>query len=310
MRVVFMGTPQFAVSCLEALVASPYEVAAVYTQPDRPSGRGRRLMPSPVKAVAVRHHIPVLQPRSLRDVDAVAHLRSLSPQLLVVAAFGQILPQDMLDVPPQGSLNVHPSLLPRHRGPAPIPAAILAGDEITGVSIMLMDVGMDTGPVLSQQELKIEPQDTTGTLTDRLSGLAAKVLMETIPLWLAGASAPRPQDHAQATYSHIIRKEDGRINWGRPAVEIWRQVRAVQPWPGAYTIWKGALLKIIAATPMTKPAAATPGKVVGLEKPFFLGVQTGDGVLVLHRLQREGRQALAVEEFLKGQRDFVGSLLT
>lgn len=267
-------------------------------------------MPSPVKEVAVRHHIPVLQPRRLRDVDAVAHLRSWSPQVLVVAAFGQILPQGMLDVPPQGSLNVHPSLLPRHRGPAPIPAAILAGDEITGVSIMLMDAGMDTGPVLSQQELKIEPQDTTGTLTDRLSGLAAKVLMETIPLWLAGAMAPQPQDHAQATYSHIIRKEDGRIDWGRPAVEIWRQVRAVQPWPGAYTLWKGALLKIIAATPVAKLVAAAPGKVVGLEKPYLLGVQTGDGVLVLHRLQREGRQALAVEEFLKGQRDFVGSLLT
>lgn len=310
MRLVFMGTPRFAVLILEALLASPHQVVAVYTQPDRPGGRGRRLVPPPVKETALGHNVPVVQPRRLKAADELAHLRSLEPAVLVVAAYGQILPQGVLDIAPRGALNVHPSLLPRHRGPSPIASAILFGDEVTGVSIMLMDAGTDTGPVLSQRAVKIEPRDTTGTLSERLAQLGAELLMETLPLWLEGAIVPQPQDNAQATSSHMIHKEEGHIHWHRPASQIWRQVRAFQPWPGAYALWKGELLKIITATPLLGRGVAEPGAVVALEKPYLAGVQTEDGVLALGLLQREGRKVMTAEEFIRGQRDFIGSVLS
>lgn len=310
MRLVFMGTPRFAVPILEALLASPYQVVAVYTQPDRPGGRGRRLVPPPVKETALGHNVPVVQPRRLKTADELAHLRSLESDVLVVAAYGQILPQGVLDIAPRGAINVHPSLLPRHRGPSPIASAILSGDEVTGVSIMLMDAGTDTGPVLSHQAVKIEPQDTTGTLSERLARLGAELLLETLPLWLEGAIVPQPQDNVQATSSHMIHKEEGHIHWHRPASQIWRQVRAFQPWPGAYAFWKGELLKIIAATPLLGREVAEPGAVVALEKPYLVGVQTEDGVLALGLLQREGRKVMTAEEFIRGQRDFIGSVLS
>ena len=207
MRVIFMGTPEFAVPPLERLRQSEYQVVAVYTRPDKPAGRGRSLASSPVKKTALTWGIPALQPVSLKKAEVVAQLAEFQPDVVVVAAFGQLLPQSVLDIPRHGCLNIHPSLLPRFRGASPVAAAILAGEEITGVSIMLMDSGLDTGPILAQTTVPISPQDTTGSLTTRLSGAAADLLLEVLPRWAEGEITPRPQDEAEATYSGPITKE-------------------------------------------------------------------------------------------------------
>jgi len=308
MRIVFMGTPAFAVPTLERLLQSEHEVVAVYTQPDMPSGRGRQLTPSPVKQVALEHGLTVLQPPRLRTPSQVEQLASLRPDVIVVAAFGQILPQKVLDIPPFGCLNVHPSLLPRHRGASPIASAILAGDEYTGVTIMLLDAGMDSGLILAQRRVAIEPEDTTGTLATKLAQVGAELLIETLDLWLNRQLVPQPQDETKATYSQPVAKEEGEIDWQLPGGEIWRRVRAFQPWPGCYTRWQGKILKILEARPA--PGKGEPGRVVSLEgKGFVVGVYTGDGVLGLLRLQMEGKRAMTAAEFVRGQRGFIGAVL-
>ncbi len=308
MRNVFMGTPAFAVPTLERLLQSEHEVVAVYTQPDTPAGRGRQLAPSPVKQVALERGLKVLQPARLRASSQVGQLASLRPDVIVVAAFGQILSQKVLDIPPFGCLNVHPSLLPRYRGASPIAAAILAGDEYTGVTIMLLDAGMDSGPVLAQRPVAIEPQDTTATLAAKLAQVGAELLMETLGLWLNRQLTPQPQDEAKATYSQPITKEEGEIDWRLPAGEIWRRVRAFQPWPGCYTRWEGKSIKVLEARPL--PGKGDPGKVVSSGgRDLVVGVQTGDGTLRLLRLQMEGKRAMTAAEFVRGQRGFVGALL-
>ena len=311
MRIVFMGTPEFSVAPLEYLVRSEYQVVGVYTQPDRPTGRGRTLEQSPVKKVALAQGLEVFQPVRLRNPDEVQRLAALKPDLILVAAFGQILPQSALDIPPFGCLNIHPSLLPKHRGATPIPSAILAGESETGVTIMLMDAGMDTGPIISQIIVGIEPQDTTESLTNRLAQAGVRLLGEALPLWLDRSLKPQPQDGNRATYTSPITKEDGVINWQMSAEEISRRVRAFYPWPGCYTWWQGKLLKILEAVTLHKDADLLPGKVVALAlgQPAVVGVETGGGILGLLRVQLEGKRALTAAEFLSGQRTFVGSTL-
>ncbi len=306
-RIVFMGTPGFAVPVLLAL-ADQHQVAGVVTQPDRPAGRGQRVVASPVKEAALARGLPVFQPETLRSPEAVARLAEWQPEVIVVAAFGQILRPDVLNLPPYGCLNVHASLLPRWRGAAPIPAAILAGDTTTGVTIMRLDEGLDTGPILAQAECPIAPDDTTATLTARLADLGARLLIETLPGWLAGEVQPRPQDPSQATYCRPLRKEDGLLDWSRPAADLDRLVRACNPWPGAYTAWQGQRLKVLRARP--HPAwqgEGPPGLVVAL--PDGLGVVAGQGLLELLEVQLAGKKPLAAGLFVRGQRGLVGGRL-
>jgi len=308
-RVLFMGTPDFAVPSLKALIESDeFKVVGVATRPDKPAGRGRKLKSSPVKALATEHGIPVFQPKSLRkDKDAVNSLAATRPDVIVVAAYGLILPPDVLSIAPHGSINVHASLLPRWRGAAPVAAAILAGDRETGVSIMLMDEGLDTGPVLAQRKVPIERTDTTGSLTAKLALVGAELLIETLPKWIAGGIVPQPQDDSLATYAPMIRKEAGKMDWSKSALVLEREVRAYNPWPGSYTWWKGKLLRVHRADVGDSTESAVVGKVVR----WYEGaaVVCGQGVLVLKEVQLEGKKPMDVRSFLNGHRDFIGSVL-
>ena len=314
MRLIFMGTPEFSVPYLERLVELGDQVVAVYTRPDRPSGRGRGLTPSPVKQAALAKGLPVYQPEGLRRDESFHELAALRPDLIFVVAYGILLPQRVLDLPSRGCLNVHPSLLPRHRGPSPIAGAILSGDTETGVTIMLIDAGMDSGPILSQESLAIQPDDTTASLSNKLRDLGVGLMEKTIPLWLKDELTPRPQDEPLATVSRLARKEDGEMDWNLPAEELWRRVRAYYPWPGAYTQWKGRGLKIIEAMSIHGDRRGDPGRVLGYadygDAPGQkVVVQTGNGLLELRTVQLEGGRAMAAQEFTRGHRDFLGSLL-
>ncbi len=310
MRVVFMGTPEFSVLPLEHLVLNQYQVAAVYTQPDRLAGRGRSLVSSLVKKAAEGLGLPVVQPAGFKKEEAVAELAGFKPDVIVVAAFGKILPQSVLDIPAYGCINIHPSLLPGYRGAAPVAAAILGGDEFTGVSIMLLDAGMDTGPVLAQAQIPVSALDTTGSLGAKLSLISAQLLLEVLPSWVRGERTPRPQNNAEATYCGTITKEEGEIDWRLPAVDIWRRVRAFQPWPGCYTRWQGKQMKIIEAVPLPGEKNAETGRVVALQKgEAGFGVNAGEGVLGVLKVQLEGKRSMSAGEFLRGQQKLVGTIL-
>jgi len=311
MRIVFMGTPQFAVPSLEALVSGSYQVVAVYTQPDKVAGRGQQVALSPIKQLAIAQGLQIVQPESLKVAGAVERLASFAPELIVVAAFGRILPPEVLALPKFGCLNIHPSLLPLYRGSSPIATAILQGDEVTGVTIMLLDAGMDTGPILSRREMSISADDTTGSLTLKLAQAGAQLLMETLPLWLEGRIKPRPQEESQASYTKAIAKGDGEMDWQLSALKLWRRVRAFDPWPGCYTWWRGKRLKLGAVIPLDEGKPGEAGKVIALPQPApaAVGVETGDGVLGLLRVQLEGKREMPAGEFVRGQHDFVGSLL-
>jgi methionyl-tRNA formyltransferase len=310
-RIIFMGTPEFSVPSLKALINSDFQVVAVYTQPDRRAGRGQRIMSSPVKQLALSHGLDVVQIEKFKVTGTVQKLADLEPDLIVVAAFGLLLPQEVLSLPRFGCINVHPSLLPRHRGASPIAAAILQGDEKTGVTIILMDSGMDTGPVLNWKEVPISDEDTTGSLSLKLAKVGAQLLMETLPSWIEGRIKPRPQDDSKASYSKIIKKEDGEMDWRLSTKDLWRRVRAFDPWPGCYTRWRDKRLKLIKVLPLYSEKSHEPGKVIALPLSALvrIGVQTGDGVLGLVRMQLEGKRELSAEEFVRGQRDFIGSCL-
>ncbi|HEX9414524.1 MAG TPA: methionyl-tRNA formyltransferase [Ktedonobacterales bacterium] len=324
MRVVFMGTPHFAVPTLRALHANaapgrvwPHglELVALITRPDKPVGRGHALVPSPAKAAAVDLGIPVYQPGPLRRPEALALIQGLAPDLIVVTAFGQILPAEVLHLPRHGCLNIHASLLPRHRGAAPIAGAILAGDAETGVSIMLMDVGLDTGPIIASRATPVQPGETTGDLSARLADLGAALLMDVLPDWLAGRIVPRPQDDTQATVTRLLRKEDGRLDWTQPADDVARQVRAYTPWPGAFTTWEGRQLKVLRATSLAEPAGApapAPGVVyldASASGATRLACVCGQGALALEMIQLEGKRALTAAEFVRGYGRIVGARL-
>jgi methionyl-tRNA formyltransferase len=309
LRVVFMATPDFAVPALHLLISNPYQIVAVYTQPDKPSGRSLQPVPPPVKILAMHHSIPVVQPETLDTSSAFEELASYSPDLIVVAAYGRILPSTILSLPRFGCLNLHPSLLPRHRGSSPIANTVLCGDEVTGVTLMLMDAGVDSGPILAQRELRVSPEDTTGSLMPRLAQMGAELLLESLPLWIGGKIRPQPQDESQATFSRMLTKEDGEIDWKLPAVQLWRRIRAFDPWPGCYAWWKGRRLKVCEALPLA--GGGEVGKVVAITEPApaAVGVGTGVGVLGLLRVQLEGRREISAADFVRGQRDFVGSVL-
>lgn len=304
-QLIFMGTPQFALPSLKRLLEE-YEVVAVVTRPDKAAGRGRKVAFSPVKEVALAYGIPVMQPRTLKDEEVIARLRKLAPEVIVVAAYGQILPLQVLIMPPFGCLNVHPSLLPKYRGASPVAGALLAGEEETGITLMLMDEGMDTGPVLAQLRVSIQPEDTRGSLSERLAELGAKLLLETLPRWLAGEIEPRPQVHEDAIYTKVLKREDGLIDWNMSNVEIWRRVRAYNPWPSAYAHFQGRPLKILQARPIMGKGGE-PGLVVATKEGAAVG--TGEGLLALEEVQLAGKRAMGIAEFLRGQRGFVGSRL-
>lgn len=317
-RLVFMGSPEFALPSLQRLLASGYNAVGVYTQPDRGAGRGRRLQPSPVKVAALEAGLPVFQPESLRRQEAIDELAALQPDVMVVVAYGQILRRAVLQLPPRGVLNVHPSLLPRYRGASPVATAILDGVETTGITIMLLDEGMDTGPILAQQIEAIRPEDTTGTLSDRLATLGAELLSETLRDWLDGQITPRPQNDGEATLTRRIQKEDGQLDWSQPATELWRQIRSSTPWPAAVTTLGDATLQILQAWPLTETHPEEPGTILpfrarielpaALPAPAF-AVQTGDGILLPLILRRAGRKAVTAREFLNGERDLLGRRL-
>jgi len=307
-KIVFLGTPEYAVPALMVLIER-YQVVAVVTQPDRPAGRGRRrLRTSAVKDVAVAYGLEVFQPHNLRrDRAVVERLRELEADVFVLAAYGQILRREVLEIPPYGVLGLHASLLPRWRGAAPVAAAILHGDAQTGVTVMFTDEGMDTGPIIAQRAVPVRETDTRATLTARLADLAAELLLDTLPAWLAGDITPRPQDEAAATYAPPLDKAQGRIDWTQPADAIDRKIRAFTPWPGAYTTLEGRRLIILGARPVTRHDGAAPGCVLPWDGAA--AVATGAGVLVLDRVQPAGRRAMDVAAFVRGRPGFVGSIL-
>ena len=310
MRVVFMGSPEFAVPALQYLMVNAYHVVAVYTRPDKPAGRGRSLASSSVKKAALALGLPLVQPVSFKSAKTTLKLAGFHPDVIVVAAFGQILPQAVLDIPRYGCLNIHPSLLPRHRGASPVAAAILAGDEFIGVSIMLMDKGLDTGPVLARAQIPISPWDTTGLLTAKLSLIAARLLQEVLPRWQRGEITPQLQNDAEATSCSPISKEEGEIDWHLPAIYIWRRVRAFQPWPGCYTKWQGKRLEIIEAVPLPGEGTFEAGQVVALDrKGAAFGINAGDGILGVLKVQLEGKRVMSAVDFVRGQRQLIGALL-
>ncbi len=292
-----MGSPEFSLPTLRAL-AQHVTLVGVVTQPDRPSGRGRALTPPPIKTLAQEMGLPVIQPERLRQPEALAQLQNWKPDLIVVAAFGQILRPVVLDLPHYGCVNVHASLLPRWRGAAPINAAILHGDPASGITIMLMDPGVDTGPGLSQRAEPIHPDDTTVTLGKRLAELGAQLLIETLPAYLNGALLPQPQDEANATYAPMLKKEDGRLDFSQPAEALARRVRAFTPWPGTFTIWQNEILKILQAHPA--PGRTTPGTPVLHRGLPALGCATD--LLVLDEVQPAGKKAMPGKVFLQGVR--------
>lgn len=322
MRIVFLGSPAFALPALQALIESTHEVVAVVTQPDRPAGRGHTLAPPPVKTLALRHRLSVLQPERISEPEAVQQIRELEPDAMVVAAYGQILRQRLLDVPKRGSLNVHASLLPRHRGAAPIPAAILAGDEVTGVTIMEVVRALDAGPMVARAVEPISPFDTAGTLEPRIAAAGAMLLMEVLEPWADGRITPARQDEALSTYVPVLKREQAFIDWTLSAVAIWRQVRAFNPWPVAYTNSSAGELRILEAWPLPGDSGKPPGTVLDVEAlpdeatppsesstgPTF-SVQAGAGRLAIIRLQRPGGKPLKGADFLRGQRDIAGRRL-
>jgi len=305
-----MGTPKFALPTLEKL-CDAYPVVGVVTQPDRPAGRGRRCVAPPVKQLAEAEGIPVFQPERLRTIEAIEHLRAWMPDLIVVAAFGQILPPAVLELPRFGALNVHSSLLPRWRGATPIQAALLAGDAVTGVTIMQMDAGLDTGPILAQREIPIYPDETAGELEERLAQLGAELLLEILPAYLSGELQPRPQPEEGVTLTRRLQKEATALDWQQPARLLERQVRAFSPEPGAFTLWGEERLKILRARALpegTPLPEVTPGTVFA--QGSMPAVMSGEGALVLLQLQMAGKRPMNGDAFLRGKSAVLGSRLT
>ncbi len=308
MRIVFMGTPEFAVPSLEALLKSPDEVVGVVTQPDRPKGRGQTVTSPPVKRVAQRVGIPVAQPVKIKTPDFLEALASWNPDLIAVTAFGRILHAPILQLPPQGCVNVHGSLLPKYRGAAPVQWAVINGEAETGLTTMLMDEGMDTGPMLLQARLAIDPEDTSGTLAPRLAELGGRLLIETIARLKAGTLRPQAQDHAQATMAPLLKKEDGLLDWTTSAAALRNRIRGLSPWPGAFTYLEGSRWTIWRAAIGTDLCSDPPGTIIGVTKRA-IQVATGQGILDLLEMQPANAKRLSVDQYLAGHRLKAGSRL-
>lgn len=314
-RVVYMSTPAFGVPALPLLAHDPrFEVTAVVTQPDKPAGRGLRLTSPPVKRAAERLGIPVLQPVSLRTPEAVRAIARLRPDVIAVAAYGLWIPGEIFNLPPKRSLNLHPSLLPRYRGAAPVVGALLAGETEVGLSVLFVEDEMDAGDILAQMRVPVMPGDTTATLMDRLAHVGAPFFVETLAGWVDGTIMPYAQDHSQASWIDRLRKTDGLLDWSLPAEELARRCRALSLWPGTYTFYRGQRLLIHAAWPLnedvhthTSTGHLDPGTVLAL--PQGIGVVTGNGVLMLERVQLAGRRTLDIRRFVCGQPGFIGSRL-
>lgn len=294
MRIVFMGTPDFAVPSLEALLRRGHEIAAVYTQPDKPKGRGHKLLPPPVKVLALEHNIPVYQPTTFRNAEAVETLRALQPELIVVAAYGKILPPDVLAIPPYGCINVHGSLLPKYRGAAPIQWAVLNGDKVTGVTIQRMAEGVDTGDMLAKAETEIGPDETSGELFDRLMVLGAELLVDTIDK--LNTLTPEPQDDALATHAPMIQKEMGAVDWTKPASQVHNLVRGLNPWPAAYLTIDGKRMKLWKTKPVK--ARGLPGVLTVLDGEMT--VYCGEDAVQLVEIQPENGKRMRGSDYLRG----------
>ena len=298
MRVVFMGTPDFAVGTLEALVKAGHEVVLAVTQPDKPKGRGKAMQPTPVKEAAEAHGIPVYQPVKIREASCVDYLRTFQPDVIVVVAFGQILPKVILDLPKYGCVNVHASLLPKYRGAAPIQWAVIDGEKESGVTTMMMDVGLDTGDMLEQKAIPLDEKETGGSLFDKLSALGGSMILSTLKGLENGTITRTPQGESGTSYAKMLTKEMGHIDWTKDAVSIERLVRGLNPWPSAYTSYAGKTMKIWAAEVADLPGERAPGKIHVTKDRLF--VETGEGVLDVKELQLEGKKRMDTASFLRG----------
>lgn len=299
MRVIFMGTPDFAVYTLEEIIKAGHEVALVVTQPDKPKGRGKAMQCSPVKEAALAHGIEVFQPKKIREAEHIEYLRSFEPEIMVVAAFGQILPKEILDMPKYRCINVHASLLPKYRGAAPIQWAVINGEEYSGVTIMQMDIGIDTGDIITQRKVRLAEDETGGSLFDRLAQVGGELCVETMQLIEEGKAVWTPQEESLSTHTKMIDKSFGNISWSQSAVQIERLIRGLNPWPSAFTKIDGKTFKIWQAQVIEKNTDQQPGTIVKADK-HSLWVQTGEGVLNLLEVQLEGKKRMDVEAFLRG----------
>lgn len=310
MKIVFMGTPDFAAGALEALIKAGHDITAVVTQPDKSKGRSKELLPPPVKVCALAHGIPVMQPKKIKTPEATEELKRYPADIYIVAAFGQILSQEILDIPRYGSLNIHASLLPRYRGASPIQHVIIDGEEKTGVTIMQMDAGVDTGDMLYKKEVEIGPEDNYETLHDKLTALGGEAIVEALTLLEAGKLVPEKQDEGQSCYASLIDKSMGEIDFGKTAVQIDRLIRGMTPWPSAYTYYKGRQLKIWKAQPTVTDNVfgRKPGEILKVEKDFVT-VATGEGALKILELQLEGKKRMNAHDFLLGVRMAPGEML-
>lgn len=309
MRIVFMGTPDFAVPSLQMLIREDYQVVGVFCQPDRPKGRGHQLAVCPVKAEAINAGIPVFQPMKIRSEEGIAMLKGLQPDLCVTAAFGQILSKEVLTIPPYGTINVHASLLPRHRGSAPIHQAIIMDDRETGVTTMMTNEGIDTGDILMHARTRISDSDTAETLTDKLAVLGAEVLMETLTALRNGTLVRKPQDESRFSYEPKLTKETGRIDWSADGRTIDCLVRGTYPWPGAYTMLKGNIMKVFSVHPIGGDVQGTDGIIVEADAKKGLIVSCGDGLLEIVELQMPGQKRMSAKSYLLGHSIEKGTVL-
>lgn len=310
-RAIFMGTPNYAIPILSSLISKEIELISVYTRPDKPRGRGNRASVTPIKCYALKRNIPVFEPETLKNNPQIfADIENQRPDLIVVAAYGLFLPNNILELPRLGAINLHPSLLPKYRGPSPIPSAILNGDVTTGISIIQLTKEMDGGPILAQEEAAIYADDTSATLTIRLFKMGAKLLSDLLPLLSSGKIEPRPQELSRSTITSLLSRTNGEINWNCTADHIARQVRAYDPWPGCFTQWNGKRLKIIAASRVEAdyPNAFLPGHVVSLGNKS-IGIGTSNSILKINKLQLEGKRPVEAAQFLQGHSHFIGSVL-